>query len=164
MEERFEHSLLTPSIPSGLRRSWENPKEKVHGFSDGTVCNINIWHLEELTPCWNHLRKSHYNFFIIHLIIWCHCWSDTKNNHQASTYHFQVFRHRGSGWDLFFLAGFLMFSSWWWWQDQNPLFTDVEHAGLVWASCVVFFFSPFVNMSGMHLNHVAVLLSLYEPV
>lgn len=89
-----------------------------------------------------------------------------QNNNQASTYHFQVFRHRGSGWDLFFPAGVLMFSSSWWWQEQNPLFTDVEHAGLVWASCVVFFLScfPFVNILGMHLNHVPVLLSHYEPL
>lgn len=33
MEERFEHSLLTPSIPSGLRRSWEDPEGKVNGVS-----------------------------------------------------------------------------------------------------------------------------------
>lgn len=110
--------------------------------------------------------KSHYNFFyhlsynLMSLLKW------HQNNDQASTYHFQVFTHRGSGWDLFFPAGVLMFSSWWWRQEQNPLFTDVEHAGLFGhpVLCFLFSFFCFVNISGMHLNHVAVLLSHYEPL
>lgn len=143
MEERSEHSLLTPSIPSGRRRSWEDPEGKVGSpwcFSDGTVCYINIWHPAKLTTS----AKSHYNSFNFFYLLSYNLMSLLKwhqNNEQTWTYHFQVFIHRGSGWDLFFLIGVPMFSSWWWWQEQNPLFTDVEHAVLVWASCVVFFLS-----------------------
>lgn len=169
MEERFEHSLLTPSIPSGLRRSWEDPEGK-----SGKSMVFQWWYCmsyQYLASGRTDLMlepsvKSHENFFyhpsynLMSLLKW------HQNNNQASTYHFQVFRRRGSDRDLFFPAGVLMFSSWWWWQEQTPLFTDVEHAGLVRASCVVFFLSffPFDNISGMHLNHVAVLFSHYEPL
>lgn len=104
--------------------------------------------------------------FIFCLIIWCHCWSDTKIMNRLRHITFRYSYIGGVAEISFFLIGVLMFSSWWWWQEQNPLFTDVEHAGLVWASCVVFFltFFPFLNISGMHLNHLAVLLSYYEPL
>lgn len=169
MVERFEHSPLTPSIPSGLRRSWEDPGGKVGSpwcFSNGTVCYINIWYPAELNPCWSCLQNPITTSFIIYLIIWCHCWSDTKITTRLRHITFR-FSHIGGVAEISFSQqGFSCFPLGD--GDKSKIHCLQMLSMLVWFGhpvlCFLFSFFRFVNISGMHLNHVAVLLSHYEPL
>lgn len=121
-------------------------------------------------PCWNHLQNPITTAFIICLIIWCHCGSDTKimTRLRHITFRCSSMEARLRSLSLFFpsrvshvfllvmvtKAKSIVYRCWACWFGSDIL------------CCVLFFllFFQFVNISGMHLNHVAVFLSHYEPL